>query len=35
MKQKYQFDNDKGSVMILALVLLVLLTVMGIAVLTS
>jgi hypothetical protein len=35
MKQKYQFENDKGSVMILALVLLVLLTVMGIAVLTS
>ena len=35
MKQKFQLDNEKGSVMALTLVLLVLLTILGIAVLTS
>ena len=35
MKPKYQLNNEKGSVMALAVVLLVLLTVLGIAVLTS
>jgi len=35
MKQKLQLDNEKGSVMALAVVLLVLLTILGIAVLTS
>lgn len=35
MKQKFQLDNEKGSVMALSMVLLVLLTILGIAVLTS
>jgi len=35
MKQKFQLDNEKGSVMALTVVLLVLLTILGIAVLTS
>jgi len=35
MKQKIQLDNEKGSVMALSMVLLVLLTILGIAVLTS
>ena len=35
MKQKSRLDNEKGSVMVLAVVLLVLLTILGIAVLTS
>ena len=35
MKQKFQLDNEKGSVMALTLVLLVLLTILGISVLTS
>jgi hypothetical protein len=35
MKQKFQLENEKGSVMVLALILLVLLTLLGIAALTS
>jgi hypothetical protein len=35
MKQKFQLDNEKCSVMALSMVLLVLLTILGIAVLTS
>ena len=35
MKQKFQLENEKGSVMVLAVVLLVLMTILGIAVLTS
>ena len=35
MKKKLQLENEKGSVMVLAMVLLVLLTILGIAVLTS
>ena len=35
MKQKFQVENETGSVMVLAVVLLVLLTILGIAVLTS
>jgi hypothetical protein len=35
MKQKFQLGNEKGSVMVLAVVFLVLLTILGIAALTS
>ena len=35
MKKKLQLENEKGSVMLLAVVLLVLLTILGISVLTS
>ena len=35
MKQTFRLDNEKGSVMVLALILLVLLTLLGIAALTS
>ncbi|MGD8981897.1 MAG: pilus assembly PilX N-terminal domain-containing protein [Desulfobacterales bacterium] len=35
MKQNFQLENEKGSVMILAVVFLVVLTILGIAVLTS
>jgi len=35
MKQQFQCDNEKGSVMALTVVLLALLTILGIAVLTS
>ena len=35
MKQNFQLENEKGSVMILAVVMLMLLTILGIAVLTS
>lgn len=35
VKQNIRFDNDKGSVMVLALILLALLTLLGMAALTS
>lgn len=35
MKQKFQIDNENGSVMVLAVVLLMLLTILGIAALTT